>query len=85
MGSSWNLYLGEFFAKGSGLGRKNRKIEWHPKRHPRQHLGKLVINRKLLDTYLFFPPVRTLLGNDNRAVAECFWEVVGMGLNSCPG
>lgn len=56
LGSSWNLYLGEFFAKGSGLGRKNRKIEWHPKRHPRQHLGKLVINRKLLDTYLFFFP-----------------------------
>ena len=67
----------------SSLGIGSLKIEWPLGRYTSQHLGKLVINGKLLDKRLIFP-VGMFLGN-NPVVAKWFWDVVDMGLGSCTG
>lgn len=83
-GSIWKVCSWEkCFVNDSDLGIRSRKMEWPLRRHTSQHLGKLVINGKLLDQCLIFP-VRMFLGN-NPVVAEWFWDVVDMGLSSCTG
>lgn len=76
------LLFGEF-VNDSNLGIGSRKIEWPLRRHTSQRLGKLVINRKLLDKCFIFP-VRMFLGNIS-VVAEWFWDVADMGVGSCTG
>ena len=77
------LSFGEFLVNDRSLGIGSWKIEWALGRYASQHLGKLVINGKLLDKRLIFP-VGMFLGN-NPVVAEWFWDVVDMGLGSCAG
>ena len=54
-GSTWKVCsLGELFIDDRTLGIGSRKMEWPLRRYASQHLGKLLINGKLLDKCLIF-------------------------------